>query len=154
MLQFCLKYPKCCSLASEVQYMLSEAKGRKSPARHYKAHNWDSSWPCVPSPFEAQNLRRHPAPCLICCATAFPLPQYEFGPFSKPGKRRYTYKTGLVMPVLHHSDDSYMKGITTVGIPGLPGTLLRCFSGYSCLLRNLLILQSYVQGKVWEYLYQ
>lgn len=47
------------------------------------------------------------------------------------------YKTGLVVLVLHHSDDSYVKGISTVRIPGLLGTLMQPFQCLQLLIKKL-----------------
>lgn len=157
MLQFCLKYLKCCSLSSEGQFMLPEAKGRMSPARPYKAHNWDTAGLVSSSHLKGRTWDINHFPIvwsdvsLSVLNSVHPLPKTRLKKptnYGKPTEQGWSHQFFITV-----TDDSYLKGITTERIPDL-GLFCSCFSVYSYFFKNSPILQSCAWRKDWEYLYQ
>lgn len=102
MLQFCLKYLKCCSLSSEGQFVLSEAKGRMSPARTYKAHNWDTAGPVSFSHLKGRTWDINNFSIVWSDVSLPVLKLCAFPSQNQVKDDRPTYRTELVTPVLHH----------------------------------------------------
>lgn len=136
MLQFCLKYLKCCSLSSEGHFMLSEGKGRMSPARTYKAHNWDTAGLVSFSHLKGRtwDINHFPIvwpdgslPVLSLCA----FPSQNQVKDDRPAEQGWSHQFFIAA-----TDDSYLKDITTERIPDLLGTLLQLFQCIQLFIKN------------------
>lgn len=154
MLQFCLKHLKCCSLSSEGQFMLSEAKGRMSPARPYKAHNWDTAGLVSFSHFKGRTWDINHFPIVWSDVSLLFLKNCAFPSQNqvkddKPTEQGWSHQlfslsqTTVIWRVSQQKEFQVYLGL-----------FCSCFTLYSYLLKNSPILQSCVWSKDSVYLYQ
>lgn len=131
MLQFCLKYIKCCSLSSEGHFMLSEAKGRMFPARPYKAHNWATAGLVSFSHLKGRTWDINHFPN-VWSDVSLPVLKLAVSPSQNQVKDHLQNRAGHTSS----SSLSQMKGTTTERISDLLELFCSCFSVYSYLVKN------------------